>query len=406
MATNATAALQMSATGGIDEKLTAKPETSIFNYSYKQISQFAKDTEYFHYKEVTDFSRLVTLQIPYKGELMHSVYLYFKLPSLNLPTGSTYVGWTNSIGFAMIEYIEFRIGETIIDKHYTVPMEVMDYLVNNGSKSLAHDKTVGRYDNVNVLPLNAQGTQDIYIPLQFWFTKKLSMSLPLLCIDLPVKIMVKIRDFQDLVTYDGNIAPDPVTFLDSGVLIDYYIINKDEKEEFIAEEQQYLIDQWKLDTFEISALTMNKKFRLDFKLAIKELIFVIVETESEVNNDYFNYGRRDPLFRGGEFITSCSLYFDNKERFYKIPESYLRTVVPQKYHSFAGDRNIYVISFAEFPEENQPTGTANFSRYDAIDLELEFVQNIPSCKLYILAVSYNNIIFNKKNHSAVLEYIQ
>lgn len=402
---NITAAVQINnAVGGIDSVLTEDPETSIFNYVYKRITPFAKHTQYFHFKEIADFGRLVSFEIPYVSELVNTMYLYFRLPPLNIPNGSNYVGYINSIGFALIEYMEIRIGENLIDKQFSVPMEVMDYLVNNGSKNLAHDKSVGRYDNVNVLPLNARGFQDIYVPLQFWFTKKISMSLPLLCTDLPVKINVKLREFTELVTFDGPTGPERALLQESGVFVDYFTITKEEREEFLNDTQKYLIDQWQLDTFEIVEGTPSKKFRLDFRKAVKELVFVFVENESEINNDFFNYGRRDQSFRGGEFITNLTLFFDGKERVTKMPESFFRTVIPQRYHSFAGNRNIYVIPFSEFPEENQPTGTANFSRYDSTEIEFTFVENVPQIKLYIWAVSYNRIIFNK-NKKPLLEYV-
>ena len=102
----------------------------------------------------------------------------------------------------------------------------------------------------------------------------------------------------------------------------------------------------------------------------------MIETESEDNNDYFNYGRRDIQQLGGEMVTRIGLALDGKTRLEKLPESFYRLITPQRNHTTAGNRNIYVISFAENPEINQPTGTINFSGYDSVELLLDFIDGL------------------------------
>ena len=40
--------------------------------------------------------------------------MHFQLPVLQIPEFSSYVGWTNVIGYAMIDYIEFCVGDVTI----------------------------------------------------------------------------------------------------------------------------------------------------------------------------------------------------------------------------------------------------------------------------------------------------
>lgn len=401
-----TASMQINNTAGLDDYLTVRPKemldgnsvsapnyASLFSYNYKRITPFAKHTVYIPFNEKVDFGRTITAVIPYLGDLLHTVHLYFRLPQLSPPPpGSNYIGWVNCIGYAMIETVQIRIGETIFDEHDGLFMEIMDYITVPSNKTEARNKSVGRYDNTNVLAINANGEQDIYIPLHMWFTKKMFSALPMTSLSgQTVRIHVKLKNFQDLVTYDGDISPVEMPIQESGVMLDYYLLSEPEKNLFKTEVQEYLIEQWQHLTFEIPAGISTSRFSLDFTKCVKEIVFVLTETESENNNDYFNFGRRDERYQGGELISHIGLAFDGKIREEKLPESFYRIITPQRYHTVGGNRNIYVISFSENPEINQPTGTVNFSRYDNIELLLDFIDNVPQCRLHVLAIVYNKI---------------
>jgi len=384
--------MQITNTGGLDEFLTKFPETSLFPYNYKQITPFAKHTTMLPFNEKVDFGRTLTITIPSLGDLVNSIYLYFQLPPLTLPPGSTFVGYTQSIAYAMIESVEIRIGEQTIDRQTGLFMEVMDYLTTNANKAESHYKQIGRYDTVNVLPINALSPQSIYIPLKFWFNNKLSQGLPMLTLaGQIVKLIVKLKPFSSIVTFDGQIPPIPIPIAQSGVIIDYHILSESERIDYKEETQEYLIEQWQEIVYEIPQGMSTSRFRLEFTKCIKEIVWAICETESVSNNDFFNFGRRENAYQGGEFLEFISLSFDGKERFEKLPESYFRIVLPQRHHSYAGNRNIYTLPFAEYPEANQPSGTANFSRYDSVELGLDFIDSVPGCRLYVLGINYNRL---------------
>src|SRR5947209_4658539 len=170
---------QLHATGPLDDFLTKNPEVSPFTYEVHQTIPFSKNTTTVNFNEKFDFGKLLTTTLPRVAPLVNTMYLYVRLPPLSLPVGSTYFGWTNAVGYAMIEYIEIRIGETVIDRQTGRDMELMDYLATSADKTSARFKCVGRYDNVKVLQQNALGYQDLFIPLQFWFNKTLDTSFPL-----------------------------------------------------------------------------------------------------------------------------------------------------------------------------------------------------------------------------------
>ena len=410
-------AMQISNTGPLDNYLVVPPKemfnpdvgqtyASMFSYNYKRITPYAKHTVEITFNEKVDFGKTITANIPYLGDLIHTIHLHFRLPQLSPPPpDSKYLGWVNAIGYAMIDRVEVRIGETVIDTHTGLFMEILDYISMPPGKGDGRNKSVGRYDNANVLSINALGEQDIFVPLQFWFNKKIMSALPAICLTgQSLKIHVKLRPFSELVTYDGDIVPVPYPIQEAGVVIDYFLLSEPEKMLFKNETQEYLIEQWQFQTFEIPAGITTSRFSLDFTRCIKEIIFVLVEVESEENNDYYNFGIRDAEKQGGELARKIGLAFDGKTRQEKLSESYFRLVTPQRYHTFTGNRNIYNISFAENPEINQPTGTANFSRYDSVELLLDFVDAVPQCRLHVLGINYNKINIAPDN-SVQIEFL-
>ena len=385
--------MQLMNTRGLDDELTKNPETSLFSYNFKRITPFAKHTTIISFNEKVDYGRTISATIPCEGgDLAGAMHIWFNLPPLTLPPGSTFVGYTQTIGYAMIEYVEIRIGETVIDRHSGVALEQYDYLSTNANKSQARYRSVGRYDTVNVLSINALAPQSIYVPLQFWFNKKLAASLPLTTLaGQVVKIVVRLKPFSEIVTYDGTIPPIPIPITNSGLLVDYYMLGEDEKRDLKEEEQVYLIEQWQETSFEIPRGMTSSKFDLEFTNCVKEIIFSLREIESEVNNDWFNFGRRDPAYQGGEFLEYISFNLDGHVRLENLPESYYRLVLPQAHHSFAGNRNIYTIPFSQFPELNQPSGTINMSLNDTKELVLDFIDNVPNCRLIVMGISYNKL---------------
>jgi hypothetical protein len=396
--TNSTisATMQIENLGPMDNYLFGKdPETdySLFTYSASRIAPFSKNIVPINFTESVNFGKILTATFPYVGDLVNSVNLHIRLPPLDIPTGSSYVSWTNAVGYAMIEYVEILLGEFVISRQTGELMEILDYMSTPESKRKSKDAATGRVDAINVLPKSAETSQDIYVPLQFWFNKKLNSSIPITALSShQLKIRIKIRNFQECVAYDGNIEPVEKNMEHCFLLADYYLLTREEKENFKSEELVYLIEEYQTDIHNISSNSVSNRYTLNIDRAIKELIIIFRDNESEANNDWFNYGLRDPLRQGLEFIKSLEMYMNGKTRFEKISESYYRLVTPQKYHTFAGNRNIYSIPFAERPEIDQPTGSINLTMYSNSELGIDYSPNIPESKMFIFGISYNVLV--------------
>jgi hypothetical protein len=363
---------------------------SLFSYNVSRVAPFSKNTGIVTFIEHVDFGNVVTANMPYLGDLLNTVYLQITLPILSIPTGSTYVSWTNAIGFAMIDYVEILIGDFVVSSQSGELMEILDYLSTDINKQDSRNTCTGRFDNVFVMRKNAEKVQDIYVPFQFWFNKKLNASIPMTALSRhQVKIRIKFKKFQECVSYDGNIEPDLKNMIKGRLLADYYNITKEEKENLKTDKQVYLIEQFKISSHNIQPNFGAARYLLNLENSIRELIIVARENESVDNNDYFNYGLRSNTRQGEEFVKTLQLYMNGQSRFEKINESYWRLVTPQRHHTYSGSRNIYSIPFAESPDIIQPTGSANFTMYDNVELGITFTENVPLSHINVFGISYN-----------------
>lgn len=391
---------------GLDQFLTFEANRSFFTSEYNKVANHAKVTLAHQFVENVDFAKTLTVEFNPNADFLSAIQIYFRLPALSVPPGSTFIGWTQTVAYAMIETVELRIGDTTIVEQPGYFLEVMDYLQTPPEKNVAHWKSVGRHDTIMVTPGNASEEQDVIVPLNLWFTGKLSQGIPLFTLNgWKVKILVTLRRFQDLVTYDGNEAPLPApSIVSAQVLADYYMITNEERDaryvsldgmngKRMLAPMSYLIDQWQVLDFFVPAETASTKCTLSFSGHVKELVFFCIETESQVQNDHFMFGQRDATKQGLELISAVSLHVDGQTRCEKLPESYYRIVTPQRYHSYAGNRNIYVLPFSETPETCRPSSTLDFTSYDTVEMLLDFVPNVPQCTVYVLGIVVNRLTF-------------
>ena len=87
--------------------------------------------------------------------------------------------YCDEIGHAMIEYVEFSIGGTVIDKVTGQYLSIWHSLVTSAERQML-DKLVGKSGSIEELEDWAKRPQTLYVPLRFWFSNHIMCSLPLI----------------------------------------------------------------------------------------------------------------------------------------------------------------------------------------------------------------------------------
>ena len=100
-----------------------------------------------------------------------------------------------------------------------------------------------------------------------------------------------------------------------------------------------------------------------------------------------------------EMFKNANLMMNSMNRFSERKPQYFRTIQPMQRHSKVPNKRIHVYSFSLNPEKYQPSGAANFSRINNIQLILNFdatnafFSNARTIKTY--CITYN--IFKVQN---------
>ncbi len=388
------ALLQLNVKGPQDLFLTGNPEHNFIKQVYKRHVNFAIQKKSIKFQNDVDFGRKTEIHIPRYGDLLHKLYFRFKLPSLT-PTSGTYAGWTNSIGHALIEYVDLEIGGQIIDRHYGLFLEIWDELTQSPSINSNSYLLVGKFNHKESLQKSALLETEYEVPLQFYFSRNLGASLPLISLQYhPVKLIFKLRSFDECIIYDGVTPPEEVNMLDSSLLAEYIYLEDLERMKLKDKEHSFLIQQTQT-VFKESVPFTNGGFHkalLPFNHPCLELIFVLTEQDSEDNNDWFNFAQRtvitaDPVI---PLLENAKLLIDGKERIETSSEFTLRIANNARYHTLAPSKHIYTIPFCNEPEKFYPTGSLNFSFIDQVELQIQLKKQINSpVNLYVFAKNFN-----------------
>jgi hypothetical protein len=397
--------LALKVKGRQDEYMTNNPQYSFLVREYKNHVDFAVEQTPLYFYENVDFGKKITIQVPKRGDFLHKMYFCFSLPTL-VKVNGTYACWTNSIGHAIIDYIDLEIGNKRIDRHYGLFMEIWEELTG---KNQNENLMIGKTSSSSALAANAE-TESVYeVPLRFFFCNHLWAALPLLCMQYhQVKIIIKLKEFSECVSYDGTVQPTPVSINSSYILTEYVYIDETEKIRYKSSKKRLIITQCQTtDNLGEGYNPAGGVFRIDipFNHPVKELLWVFIEDESVNNNDWFNFSYRNnvPFTKVRGLMKNCKLTVEGKEMCEQKNEVIYRYVNTERYHTNRTDRYIYCISFCENPENLEPSGSLNFSKLDSVFISGDMQTPIAANRAYLFGINYNWMVF--ENGLSSLDFI-
>lgn len=234
----------------------------------------------------------------------------------------------------------------------------------------------------------------MYVPLQFFFSKKPGLALPLIALQYhEVVIDVKLKNVQEVLT-NNNSKPVINSMLLYG---NYIFLDHNERKLMAQNKHEYLIEQVQRSN-PLDAKQNNHE--LIFNHPIKELIWIFKRNNTEPMDfeipipqnsqqpvDYsliVDPPKRLPWF------DNCTLLLNGIERFSPRDANYFKLIQPFQHHTRIPSKSIYTYSFSLKPEYHQPTGACNFSRLDNTVLKLQPTSHvIYGDTLFIFATNYN-----------------
>lgn len=290
--------------------------------------------------------------------------------------------WVDKLGSSIIDHIQVDIGGEKIDKQYGEWLNIWYELAGKKDLNDIYDKMIGNVPELTTFDRTTKPAYTLTVPLQFWFNRFNGLALPLVALQYhEVTLTVKLKEFkqvayiEDMSKYtDANFRPSVNLdnlfeeygyYINASLLIDYVYIDGLERRRFAQSSHEYLIDQ--LQVIDINDIDRdNIQIRLDFNNPCKEIIWVMQKNAYVNNANGFTKCRWDnyssTVINEGLNTKAAALEFNGYTRIAKMDGNYFNYVQPYEYHSNTPSDGINVYSFCLRPEEQQPTGTCNFSR--------------------------------------------
>lgn len=446
--------LNLASTKGTgDDILSLNPQITFFKKVYKRHTNFGLESKQINASSIStdstesslDFGSNLNYKIPKTGTLIHDMHIEFTLPPaihtsgveetgnpsiiqnpqtdvIGAVTGwREYCHWVNAVGYAIINSIELKIKNNLIDKHNGLWLDIWNELTDPYKKEW---QLVGKRDDndsENVQRLKSR----YYVPLKFYFNRNPGLALPIFLLsENDVQIDINLNSLNSLLNYklidgtagavDGdveimnnapvaNVIPTTNDFsfntnckiTNFKFYTTFVFLDTDEENRI----KTNLPNEYLIETISINE-SLNPSANITLNNPVKELIWVmrkttrleipgtdgtintrIPETNSVIRgpnnrpNDIFNYSLETENLRLGygsfDTFNTLQINISNENRIDVTDATHFRTIQPYKHHSNVPGGNgnekrkyIYVYSFALHPEEYQPSGSFNFSKDD------------------------------------------
>jgi len=204
--------------------LTPKGQPNINNYVkiFKKTTRWAAQWIRVDFDGAPDLGKKNTCTIPRKGELLSQVTLVVMMPDIATPQqnakkqcteekpfiGPTF-GWTNSLGHALINRVEFDVGGTNLDTFDGRFMEIYDELYESNASVRAKNRMINRI--ANGFTSGSLGNQTeattCYVPIPLWFSlNEYENALPIDAMSADsIQLHITLRPINELFYTDARL---------------------------------------------------------------------------------------------------------------------------------------------------------------------------------------------------------
>ena len=372
--------IQLVAYGAQDVYLTGDPQITFFKSVFYRHTNFSMESLQQAFDGEPSFGRKSKCTLSRNGDLITNLWLRVEYPELTQKG----VSWAKYTTHNLVKSVEIQIGGQQIDK------QTGEWLLlwNELTADEDHREMLEMMSTPNHEMNKCNDVNVCYLPLQFWFCRNYGVALPLIALQYhEVTLEFEFNNCNSLLVSDDSVNCHETNLQPHiSLWADYVYLDTEERRKFAQESHNYLIDQVQMSRS--STLTNNSNIvSLDFNHPVKELVWVCQREVSQVEHDHFNYLGAN----GRSMLRNAKLQFNGNDRFTERDDVYFNKVQPWKHHSGKPMSGVYVYSFALKPEDHQPSGTANFSRLDSVNLHLNLhdITSLNPANVTVYAVNYN-----------------
>jgi hypothetical protein len=203
--------------------------------------------------------------------------------------------WVKKLGHQIINNLFVEIGGQKIDQHNNDWYNIWNELSLNSELQPVYDKMIGNIDELTKYSYDVKTGYTMYIPLNFWFNKYISASLPLIFLRYnEVRIQLELNNVEKLIYTDAPVDTDFETMIqltDISLLVDYIYLDVDERTKFSQSPQEYLIEV--VQNYNYPMLTSSQiTIESFFVNSVKEMFWVAQSNKNIANkfHDIYDLG--------------------------------------------------------------------------------------------------------------------
>lgn len=424
--------VQLATKGTQDVFFTDNPEYTYFIKNFKRHTNFAAYTIDHDVTGEIEFGNTLSCIIPQNvGDLLKTVRLHIQLGVIDqYGNGTVARGYAESIGHAMIEYIDIKIGGKLIQRVTRDYMQIYSEHYVTQTKQMNLEKLIGKpsvelsgtpVQSFDILGYLGRSTTErtCIVDVPFYFHNNPSLAIPLCAIDKQeCEIVVKLNVIDKCI-YESNITSGDIgewyiglfksTQLDliKSFKIQTELVTLDEPErvKFHEQSKDFIITQVQSDTSFIPPGGTSHVHKLEFIHPVKELYFIIQGNHPSIST--FDYDHDSQIYNSKytnyEHLRNLQLRLNDNIVLNETTGNviHLRAVQSGIHHSRTQlFRRFYSYSFALEPERWYPTGQVNFSLIKDQYVHLLLNGYGHERELRVYALSYN--ILRTENGTARL----
>ena len=345
--------------------------------------------------------------------------LRIELSALTTTSNDTgYINWVDSIGHAIIESINLKLGNTILFDSifpYGLWLDIHNEL---NDPDMLEWGMIGKHSSIDGLRKYETNKKVLYVPLHFWFSESLDSALPYFLFpnkESGLQISIQLRRFKDLVLLSsGN--PLPTTPEITKLQLIYDIIQvPDNKLASLKEQYRKIPYQIYFNHKDFYEQSLNSIVNLNFEDApISKLVFVIRnnsriasddtpqinEHHSDTNgNDIFNYGNTSVITELGthDNFNTLNINTKNETDDHNLDSIYYRKVTHMNNGKHVPQKHIYTVPFDYGTKGNSFLGFLDYKNQDT--LQFEFEDNASNSTISTFALTCNKLEIDRNGRS-------
>ncbi|MCH9712605.1 MAG: hypothetical protein K0U20_08295 [Proteobacteria bacterium] len=360
-----------------DEEITTDAKVTFFKRNFQKIKRHAMSNAAYEIRNAS-FGKSFFSECKTSGDLVSDTWLTIDLKPLRLKNaglGDT-VHWSNALGHAMLEHVQFCLendtlqtleGRYMEIKHEfekTADVDTDGLILRSRSKKQLVDWAYFG----NSVDVDGHPVTRLRIRLPFYYTQALNLAYPNCAVYYGAPTFKGLlRHKRDLLVFSN---PDNTALDDeyNGDIINMWthlhnvFVTDEERIGFSKSYHTYTIKNVSVSKHNekpAGAPRVSVEIK-DFRHPVSALYGVIQKESNIEKNDHFNFELTEG--RGDSPYYDMTIKLGNYTRESLMPPEFYEKIQPAKYWKNTPSRPIIAYSFAQFPREWFPSGTCNFTR--------------------------------------------